>query len=113
MDPILTPTMLTTALTKLLNGIATDAGAKAWDTLKALIARHRGTAPELPASAEDVSTLAGELAAAAEQDAEFAQELRTWQQTVTGSGNVVLNLNAPVKNLINGQDMSGSTFNLS
>ena len=102
MDPIITPAMISAALAKLLDGMATQAGAKSWDALKVLIARRRGKAPELPASPEEATVLAGELAAAAQTDPALAADLRAWHQSITGSGNVTIVGSDNVSNSVSG-----------
>ena len=121
MDPILTPAMISGALAKLLDGAASQAGSKAWDTLKALLTRHRGQAPERPASPEEASALAGELAAAAADDPALAGDLRAWHQSVVGSDNVVTvgshntsnNVSGSAGRVVQGRDFDNAniTFN--
>jgi len=113
MDSILTPEMISAALSKLLNGVAGQAGSKAWDALKALITRHRGHAPELPASPEEVSALATELADAAREDPALARDLGAWHQSVVGSDNVTNIVTGSVGRLVQGRDFNDTsiTFN--
>lgn len=112
MDPILTPAILTTALTKLVGTAAGEAGTMAWDALKGLITRHRGTAPEQPTTPEAVAKLAEQLAADAAANPAFAQELNAWQMSVNGSDNVVNTVTGNVGKLVQGRDFSAPiTFN--
>lgn len=121
MDSILTPAMISAALAKLLDGATSQAGAKAWDTLKALITRHRGRAPELPASPEETAQLADELAAEARADPDLARALGEWHQSIMGSGNVTNvgsdnvtnNISGPAERFVQGRDFDDAniTFN--
>ncbi|MBW8802497.1 MAG: hypothetical protein AUG49_19605 [Catenulispora sp. 13_1_20CM_3_70_7] len=111
MDPILTPTMITSALTKLFEGAASEAGKKAWDALNAVILRHRGKAPERPASAEEAGALADDLAAAAREDPAFARDLDVWRHSVVGSDNVMNSVSGTAERVIQGRDFNGTTIN--
>ena len=111
MDPILTPTMITAALSKLFEGAASEAGKKSWDALKALIIRHRGKAPEQPATSAEAQALADDLAAAAQADPAFAQDLDAWHRSIVGSGNVVNVVTGDVGRLVQGRDFNGTTIN--
>ena len=121
MDSILTPAMLSAALAKLLDSAASQAGSKAWDALKALITRHRGRAPELPASPEQAARLADELAAAAQADPDLARALGEWHQSIMGSGNVTNvgsdnvtnNVSGSAEHFVQGRDFDRAniTFN--
>ncbi|WP_194909157.1 hypothetical protein [Catenulispora rubra] len=120
MDPILTPTMISAALTKFLDSAASQAGSKAWDALKALVTRHRGRTPELPASAEEASALADELATAAQADPALARELGEWHQSVMGSGNVTIagsdnvtnNVSGSAERVVQGRDYTHANITL-
>ncbi|MFL6116330.1 MAG: hypothetical protein ACJ786_33995 [Catenulispora sp.] len=113
MDPILTPSMITAALSKLFESAAAEAGTKVWDGLKALIVRHRGKAPERPASPAEAGALAEELAAAAHQDPAFARDLDAWHHSIVGSDNVVNVVTGTVGRVVQGRDFTGTTINFS
>lgn len=113
MDSILTPAMISAALTKLLDSAATQAGSKAWDTLKALITRHRGVTPKQPATPEEAAALADELAAAAEKDPALAGDLKAWHQSIAGSDNVTNTVSGSAERVVQGRDFphANITFN--
>jgi hypothetical protein len=113
MDSIITPAMISAALAKFLDSTASQAGSKAWDTLKALITRHRGRVPEPPSSSEEAAALADELAAAAQADPELAKALGEWHQSVMGSDNVTNNVSGSAKNFVQARDLPNAniTFN--
>lgn len=112
MDPIITPALLTTALSKMVNAAATDLGANAWSALKTLIAKHRGTTPNQPDTPEAAAALAEQLASDAATNPGLARDLATWQKTVTGDGNVTNIVTGSVRNVVQARDVSSPiTFN--
>ena len=110
MDPVLTPALVTTALSKLFDSAAAEAGTKAWDALKTLLTRHHGATPTRPVTAEEASTLAEQLVAAAETDPSFARDLADWQQSVSGSDNVANIVTGQVRHLVQGRDFNDTTI---
>jgi len=113
MDSILTPAMVSAALTKLLDSAATQAGSKAWDALKAIVSRHRGHAPEQPTNPEEAAALADELTAAAEKDPALARDLGAWHQSIVGSDNTMNNVSGSAERVVQGRDFphANITFN--
>lgn len=116
MEPILTPALLTTALSKLASSAATAAGAKGWETLKALLTRHHGAAPARPESAEQATALAQQLSAAAEADPTLARDLADWHRsflgTINNSGGTVNIATGNIGKVVQLGDAHNSTFNL-
>jgi hypothetical protein len=110
MDPIVTSSMISTALAKLLDSTATHAGSKAWDALTALLTRHHRKVPAKPTSAEEAAELAGELAAAAQDDARLAGDLLAWHQSIEGSGNTVNIVSGTADRFVQGRDFHGGSF---
>lgn len=104
MDPLITVPMLTSALAKVLDTAAGEAGTAAWAALAAIIGRHRKrVAPDAdlpvvaPGSPDEAEALAAALAGSATFDPALAAELRDWQAAVelnvsirvqTGAGQV-------------------------
>lgn len=113
MDPIVTSGMISTALAKLLDSTAAQAGPKAWDALTALITRHRGKAPEKPTAPEELRALADDLSAAAREDPALAADLAAWHQSVEGSDNTVNVVSGTASRFVQGRDFNNPTINLS
>lgn len=113
MDPALTPGVLTTALTKLLDTAATEVGSKAWEALKALLARHHRAAPAQPSTSEEASAVAEQLAADAAQDPSLAEDLVAWQRAVSASDNVSNVVTGHVGRLVQGRDFTNTTITFS
>jgi hypothetical protein len=105
--------MISAALTKLLNSAASEAGKKAWETLKGILGRHRHPVPEPPTTPEGITALANDLAMAAEQNHDLARDLHSWHQSVSGSGNVTTNVSGNDNKTVAGRDLSNVniTFN--
>lgn len=122
MDPIITAPMLVSALSKLLDSAAGEAGKQAWTALKGVLDRHRstretldadpaGTAPTTaPQTPEQVSALADTLARLAGTDPSLAADLAAWHTSVsgTGSGDAVNTVTGTVHgNVLQARDVSG------
>lgn len=110
MDPIVTSGMISTALAKLLDSTATQAGTKAWDALTALLTRHRRKTPDKPTSAEEVTALADELSTAAREDTALAGDLLAWHQSIEGSDNTVNIVSGTADRFVQGRDFHDGNF---
>jgi hypothetical protein len=110
MDPILTPNLITTALTKLVDSAATEAGSKAWDALKALLARHHRAAPPQPATTEEAAAMAEQLVSAAARDDALAEDLLAWQRSASGSDDVTNIVTGQVGRVVQGRDFTNTTI---
>ena len=110
MDPALTPGVLTAALTKLLDRAATEAGSKAWEALKALLARHHRAAPPQPSTDEEAVAVAEQLATDAAQDPGFAEDLAAWHRSISGADNVSNVVSGQVRQLVQGRDFTNTTI---
>ncbi|MEY9860720.1 hypothetical protein ABH935_006357 [Catenulispora sp. GAS73] len=110
MDPIVTSSMISTALAKLLDSTATQAGTKAWDALTALLTRHHRKAPDKPKSADEVATLAAELSTAAQEDTVLANDLLAWHQSIEGSDNTANIVSGTASQFVQGRDFHGGNF---
>jgi hypothetical protein len=110
MDPIVTSSMISTALAKLLDSTATQAGSKTWDALTALLTRHHREIPDKPTSAEEVTELAGQLSTAAQGDTGLAGDLLAWHQSIEGSDNTVNIVSGTAHRFVQGRDFHDGSF---
>ena len=109
MDSIITPSLITTALTKLLNSAAGEAGSKSWEALRALLARHHRSAPPQPATSEEAAVVAEQLASAAAHDDALAEDLLALQRSID-SDDVTNIVSGQVGRLVQGRDFTNTTI---
>jgi hypothetical protein len=123
MDPITAP-MVATALAKVCDGAAGEAGKQAWTALTGLVRRVFGgrdrsrpmmAVAELerhPGDPARVEELAGVLAAAADLDPDFAADLREWLteagQAGDGGTNIIAGSAQVHGDVVQARDIHGS-----
>lgn len=125
MDPLITAPMLASALGKLLDSAAGEAGKRAWSALTKILAANRSkrvargealdtesVTAEPPSTPEAIAAMADGLARLAAADPELASALRTWHSSVsaisTGAGDVSNSVSGSVHgNVVQGRDFSG------